>query len=85
MNNFVIEFEHPNKAGAKITILAAQIFGVMDLPENQCVAIVGPGSALVPVRGTHAEVLHKITKSLEAARASSPSLKQKKGKKKNGE
>ena len=54
-----IEFEHPTNGG-RVTLITSQIFGVMDMPQNKIVAVIGPGSALVPVAGTHEEVLKRV-------------------------
>lgn len=74
----IIEFGHPNKQGAKISLVVDHILGVMDLPEQRVVAVIGPGSALVPVSGTHDEVVAKIVIAREANAAA---LKNQKGKK----
>lgn len=55
----LISFEHPNKK-AKIEVFTSQIFAVMEMPENNVVALVGPGGALVPVVGTLESVKERL-------------------------
>lgn len=54
-----IEFTHAHNDG-RITLFLSQIYGVLTMPEQKVTAILGPGNALVPVKGAHDEVLEQI-------------------------
>lgn len=60
----MVTFEHANNGGI-IDLFTGQIFGIMVLPANGVVAVLGPNNALVPVKGTREEVKQKLKEALE--------------------
>jgi hypothetical protein len=60
-NKKLIKFSHPDNGG-EIYLIGGQIIGLMILPAQRSVGVIGPGNAVVPVLGTVQEVVETLKK-----------------------